>query len=448
MKPLLRLPSCGAGILVCTLLALSLHVPGSIWVGTLWRKDLVVALIAVSAGLYFRACAIVVANPPGRWSLLTIFVIAIALRAALLASPPFMSSDIYRYVWDGRVQNAGINPYRYIPADPALAFLRDGWIYPRINRADYAHTIYPPTAQLLYRAAAAISPTVSAMKAAMLAIEAAGIAAMLWLLCRAALPLTRIAIYVWNPLAVWAVAGEGHIDAAAIGLVTLALAGCVLRRRVATGVLLGAAILTKFLPIAVAPALWRRGDWRMPLAAALTIAALYTLYLSAGRQVLGFLPNYTHEENLAHGSGFWLLGLLAQVAPLPSWAGPLYVAVTAALLAALALFIIFRQHPAADPAQECIRTGRNMALLAAGTTAAMSPHYPWYYVWLAMPSCLAPIPSVIFLSAAPLLLYSDPWHDEILIPTAVFVPAALLAARDLRRRRHPPSLVPSLARSP
>ena len=52
-------------------------------------------------------------------------LVAAALRLPLIVSPPFLSTDIYRYVWDGRVQAAGINPYRYLPADPALASLRD-----------------------------------------------------------------------------------------------------------------------------------------------------------------------------------------------------------------------------------------------------------------------------------------------------------------------------------
>jgi hypothetical protein len=73
----------------------------------------------------------------------------------------------------------------------------------------------------------------------------------------------------------------------------------------------------------------------------------------------------------------------------------------------------------------------NVAILAAGTVAAMTPHYPWYYAWLALPCCLRVLPSVLWLSVAPLLLYSDPFHDELLLQTAVFVPAILLAVRDV-----------------
>ena len=75
---------------------------------------------------------------------------AVAMRAITFAAPPLLSSDMYRYVWDGRVQLAGINPYRYLPDAPELAFLRDAAVFPHINRADYAPTIYPPAAEMLY----------------------------------------------------------------------------------------------------------------------------------------------------------------------------------------------------------------------------------------------------------------------------------------------------------
>src|SRR5512146_19254 len=66
------------------------------------------------------------------------------LRLPLLLAPPYLSNDVYRYVWDGRVQAAGVNPYRYVPAAAALEALRDDRIYPEINRRERAVTIYPP----------------------------------------------------------------------------------------------------------------------------------------------------------------------------------------------------------------------------------------------------------------------------------------------------------------
>jgi hypothetical protein len=235
-----------------------------------------------------------------------------------------------------------------------------------------------------------------------------------------------VLIYAWNPLAAWAIAGNGHIDGAAIGLLGVAMWAAARQRQGLAGALLGGAILTKFLPIVVAPALWRRWGWKFPAAATAVIVVLYAAYSSVGWQVFGFLPDYTNEEGLVQGSGFWLLAALGHVAPLPAWGTPLYLGVTVTLLAALAFVIAFRLPPPNE-----VALAARVALLAAATMAVMSPHYPWYFAWLALPCCLCCRPSIVWLSIAPALLYSDPWHDEILLPTLVYLPAAALAVMDM-----------------
>ncbi len=423
----------GAGIVALTWIALSLHVPGSIWVGTLARKDAVVALMLTSGALYGGAVWLVTHKGLPRTAVFGVLAVAAVLRVSLLAAPPFMSSDIYRYVWDGRVQAAGINPYVYIAADPHLATLRDASVYPNINRVNYAHTIYPPMAQVIFAAVGRISQTVTAMKITMVALEGCGILAILALLRSAGLPASRVLIYAWNPLAAWAVAGDGHIDAAAIGLLGLAMWAVARQRQGIAGALLSGAILTKFLPIVAAPALWRRYGWKMPVVTATVIVVLYAAYSSAGWRVLGFLPNYTSEEGLVQGSGFWLVAALNNIASMPRWLTPVYLALSVAGLAVLAGVIAFRLPPPNE-----VALGGRVALLAAVTVATMSPHYPWYFAWLALPCCLCCWPSVIWLSVAPILLYSDPWHDEILLPTLVYVPAAGLAVMDIFNLWHAP----------
>ena len=106
------------------------------------------------------------------------------MRLLTLTAPPILSSDMYRYVWDGRVQLAGINPYRYVPAaDPELAFLRDAAVYPHINRAEYAHTVYPPAAQAIFALAAIATPGVFGMKAMMAAFDVLAIVALTAVCC-------------------------------------------------------------------------------------------------------------------------------------------------------------------------------------------------------------------------------------------------------------------------
>src|SRR5262249_54615595 len=90
------------------------------------------------SALYAVACWLIVCRRWAARALWVVLAVAAVARAIALFAPDTLSDDIYRYIWDGRVQAAGINPYRYVPADPALAFLRDNEIYPHINRADYA----------------------------------------------------------------------------------------------------------------------------------------------------------------------------------------------------------------------------------------------------------------------------------------------------------------------
>lgn len=395
--------------------------------------------IVLSLPVYFAAVWLVLKRG-ARPSLGLILAVAVTARLILLASPPMLSSDIFRYVWDGRVQGAGINPYLYLPVDPALKSLRDSAIYPHINRADYAPTIYPPAAQALFAAVAAISPTVVAMKTAMVAMEALAVACLLRLLARTGQPAANILIYAWNPLAIWEFAGNGHVDAAAIGLLALALLLRAQRNSLAAGVALGGAILVKFLPAVAAPALWRRGTpgFRVAAGALVCITALYGFYFvfgGAGMKVLGFLGAYGGEEGIDTGTGIWALAGLATIAPLPDWAPKLYLALAALLLMALGAWVALRPRPPAGTAADILRVSADTGMLAFCVMVAISPHYSWYFVWLAVPAVVVPRACLIWLSAGALLLYQNALPDRFFWPSLVFAPAIILACLDLRSAR-------------
>jgi alpha-1,6-mannosyltransferase len=429
------LAALGGVITVLTWIDLALHVPGSDAVGSLPRTQVFIAIMAVSAVFFLLAVRKVVREPPrGRAALLVVIVVAAAMRLPLLPPQPFLSSDMYRYVWDGRVQNAGINPYRYIPASPALSALRDQAIYPHVNRPDYARTIYAPAAEMIFAAVARIGQSVLAMKIVMVAFEMMGVACMLGVLCLAGLPPARLLIYAWNPVATWCFAENGHIDAIVVGFTGLALLLRAKQAQAATGVTLGAATLTKFLPAAIAPALWRRGDWRMPVAFAATLVLLYLPYIRAGWNVFGFLPGYGKEEGVDTGNGFWLLAGIEHLTRVPHATVVVYIVVVLALLAGLALWVTLRPRPA-DAAADIRRVCSDAAILAACTMAAVSPHYPWYFVWLALPACVAPYRAVVWLSVAPLILYLNPWNEHFFWPCLIYLPAVTLATAELCSRR-------------
>jgi alpha-1,6-mannosyltransferase len=433
MKPTAWLTILGIALTLVTLAALAIHVPGADTVGTPQRANVFVAVLVVALALYLSAVALVLRHSFSSRAFWIVIVGAVVMRAALLPALPFLSSDIYRYVWDGQVQRAGINPYRYIPADPALAALRDEDVYPLINRKDYAHTIYPPAAEIVFAAVGQVTKTIIGMKAAMLAFETIAMLCLVRLLAIAGLPRERILIYAWNPLALWSFACDGHVDAISIGLLALALLARARHRDGIGGALLAAATLVKFLPVVVAPAFVRGGRlWRPALVGLMVIVLLYVPYLSIGRDVLGFLSSYGGEEGYETGDGYWLLAGFAHLATLPTWAGRVYTICVAVGLGALALRIARRRRGPAE--NDTIMLCRDAAILAACATAAVNPHYAWYYPWLALPSVIAPMPAIIWLSAAPVLFYIDPFNDRFIWPSLVFIPLIALTLHTLYQR--------------
>src|SRR5580693_2104211 len=152
--------------------------------------------LSVAAGLLTIVATRLIERVRPDRALWLIFGLGIMLRAYVLLFDPLLSSDIYRYVWDGRVQSAGINPYRYLPTDEALAFLRDGTIFPHINRAATAVTIYPPVAQFFFLIVTRLGDSVTVMRLALLGCEAVTVTTIMLLLRRINRPMTRVIAYL------------------------------------------------------------------------------------------------------------------------------------------------------------------------------------------------------------------------------------------------------------
>src|SRR5262249_54575097 len=84
------------------------------------RRAAFVISLCLAGALWLSAVAIVRRGMLPSGTIWLVLGVATAMRLLTLTAPPILSSDIYRYVWDGRVQLAGINPYRFVPADDAL----------------------------------------------------------------------------------------------------------------------------------------------------------------------------------------------------------------------------------------------------------------------------------------------------------------------------------------
>jgi alpha-1,6-mannosyltransferase len=309
-------------------------------------------------------------------ALLIILLGAVAMRLALLLTEPTLSSDIYRYIWDGRVQASGVNPYRHVPAASELASLRDPTIWPHINRADYAVTIYPPVAQSLFLAVTRFGESVVIMKVGLLFFEAVGVAAMIALLSRLGLPATHVAAYAWHPLPVWEIAGNGHVDAAMLAFLLVGLLVFVRSRVLTAGALVTLGALIKPAALLALPVFWRPWNWRLPLVVIMTILFAYLPYLSVGTGVLGFLPGYLQEEGLTSGAGYKLLWLVQLATGPLRHSAIVYVTALALALIAISLAIGFRSDRSAQASLRAV----NWLLIAF--LVLFSPSYPWYFLVL------------------------------------------------------------------
>jgi len=219
----------------------------------------------------------------------TALLFALAFRIPPALAPVGIDSDMVRYLWDGRVQRLGYNPYRVLPSDPALAHThRDGSAM-MPSRND--RTPYPPAAQFFFRLVVSISDSTLAIKLALLACDLLT-ALVLWRwLAYMKQSEWLVLTYAWNPLVVLEISHSGHIDA--LGTLWIAAAAFWLTRRrtlLATMAFV-LAVATKFLPIVLAPLFVGRIRRHDAVTGVLLLGALYFPYSSGSDIPLGAVPN-------------------------------------------------------------------------------------------------------------------------------------------------------------
>jgi hypothetical protein len=225
---------------------------------------------------------VLVLSAPRAADLRIVIAVALLVRLVMLPATPSLSDDYHRYLWDGRVQLAGINPYRYAPADPALD---------RVAYADRAlinhpgvRTIYPPLAELVFAGDAvahggllglkllfgAVDLLVAGLVALLAARERRREAATLWLLC----PL--VVVQTWH---------SAHLEVLAVALVVVSALLLVRRRDAWSGAALGLATALKVFPAFLLVPVLVGGRARLRRFAPAFLVALglpYLPYLASG----------------------------------------------------------------------------------------------------------------------------------------------------------------------
>ncbi|MCB0255080.1 MAG: DUF2029 domain-containing protein [Anaerolineae bacterium] len=321
-------------------------------------------------------------------ALALLFLLAAAMMAITVINRPTLSDDMYRYVWEGRMQANGLSPYRYPPNAPELSHLQEGEIWVHINRKSDV-TIYPPIAQAAFALLWRLVPDSVRWFQAVVALSALLAGGLLvGLLRELGRSPARVIIYLWAPLLVFETAHSAHLDGLVLPLLVGAWWARTRKKDVLVGVLLGLAAAVKLYPALLLPALWRpddrRGRWTMPLAFAVTLAASYLpALLSYGSEVIGFLPDYLGER-FNMGLAGLLIPTFQDLGLDPNRALLLLMLVA---LGGIALWMVLRPAPDGETAVR-----RSIWLIGAYTLLTQNL-FSWYLLWM-LPLVAIFLPSV------------------------------------------------------
>jgi hypothetical protein len=291
-------------------------------------------------------------------------VLAALWHLPFLLMPPGSDDDVHRYVWDGRVQRLGYNPYIVVPSDPALSALHTPETR-TLNNPDVPSP-YPAGAQLFFRAVTAIHESVFAMKVAFVVCDLAIVLVLLDILRSSGQGAHWVLAYAWNPLLAIEAAGSGHIDIVGALLLLASFAALGRRWRAIAAVAFGLAVAVKFLPIVLLPLYWKRVRMRDAALAAVVVGLLYAPFLNHGRIPIGSLGTYVHSFRFND----------PVFATLERVAAPQLVVGLAVLVGFLTAICLRRLSKSAAWSSDAFAWPMAASLLCAPVV------YPWYLLWL------------------------------------------------------------------
>jgi hypothetical protein len=214
---------------------------------------------------------------------------AIACRVPLMVGPVHYDSDMVRYVWDGRAQRFGINPYAVVPSDPALAYTHTADTVRMPSSHD--RTPYPPAAQLFFRLMVTVWESARVMKSVLTILDMVTIFFVWRWLRITGRPEWLVIGYAWNPLVILEVAHSGHIDALGAFWIAASAWAMARRRRGFAVVAYTLAVTTKLLPIVLAPLFIGRVRLRDIALGVTVLVLLYLPFTTGGTVPIGAITN-------------------------------------------------------------------------------------------------------------------------------------------------------------
>jgi alpha-1,6-mannosyltransferase len=364
-------------------------------------------------------------------SVLLLVVAALLVRISFIALQPIGSDDVYRYMWDGRVQAAGINPYLYTPSAAELNSLHSPLLPASVNHPDMK-TVYFPLSQWIFALCYLLSgEAIWGYKLILLMSECAVMILLFFLTKRLRLPTKYLLLYALCPLPIVQFAVDAHLDGLGLPLLLLGILLFLSKRPVSALVMMGLSISVKPVGLILLPIFFlQEKGWRSKGLVLLIPGAILLA------QFLPYLTSSNPFEGLSIFAEHWTFnGVMFEVVNLFFRDNQPSRLLCAGLLIASLLFVYFSR-----------REILTKIYLSIVLLFLMSPVvHPWYITWLAV---ILPLVSrwsgLVFVSTVSLTSFTiltykltGSWEQYPLVLAAEYLPVLILLIAESRKGRNP-----------
>lgn len=405
---------------------LEIFLAGILYLGDLREEIPLFLLFYFLAFLGFlgaaRLCQQTGSRPECNPLLLPILIVfALLFRITLFCSEPSLSEDIYRYLWDGKLVNEGINPYRFVPGASELFTMRESW-YELINHKEIG-TPYGPLAIMVFSVAERIMSSVYFMKVPFILFDCLSIILILKMLKYSGMPESNIIYYAWNPLVIVEVAGSGHNDSLGVFLLLSTLYFIQRGKYLGAAAGFAFAFLAKYFTLLFLPAVlkyFRKGEWVViPL-------ILFSGYIYFGEHL------EPHILNLVQVGSSWrfndsLFSLLLFLTESLYLSRVLVIGV----MLALSIAVWHSRRSVLESAM----------IMIGGALMLTTTVQPWYLLWMVPFLCFSPNRAWLLLTALTMLAYhvliryreEGVWAESLWIKIVIYTPFYALLLSDVFR---------------
>ena len=169
----------------------------------------------------------------------------VILRIVFIPVHPIGSDDYYRYLWDGKLQANGINPYAYAPDAKELTYLHSEILPKYVNHANMK-TLYPPLTEILFYISYLISgESYLGLKLLLLFFDLITIYGIFLILKKLNFNKKYLLLYAFSPLPIFQFFVDAHADGFGLAFIILAIFFYLDNRKILSYIMIGLSICIK-----------------------------------------------------------------------------------------------------------------------------------------------------------------------------------------------------------